>query len=71
MPVIPGDLVVGDPDGVVVVPKARIQEILGKGRAIVEKERKMRQRIQKGELIYDILDLAKLLQREDVVERER
>jgi hypothetical protein len=29
----------------------------------------MRERIQKGELIYDILNLGKLLQREDVVER--
>lgn len=71
MPVIPGDLIVGDPDGVVVVPKWRIQEVLEKGRAIMEKERKMREKIQKGELIYDILNLGKLLQREDVIERER
>jgi len=71
MPVMPGDLIVGDPDGVAVVPRARIQEVLEKGRAIVEKEQKMRERIQKGELIYDIMNLGKLLQREDVVERER
>jgi 4-hydroxy-4-methyl-2-oxoglutarate aldolase len=69
MPVMPGDLIVGDADGVAVVPKGRIQEVLEKGRAIMEKERKMRERIQKGELIYHILDLGKLLQREDVVER--
>jgi regulator of RNase E activity RraA len=68
---MPGDLIVGDPDGVAVVPRARIQEVLEKGRAIVEKEQKMRERIQKGELIYDIMNLGKLLQREDVVERER
>jgi 4-hydroxy-4-methyl-2-oxoglutarate aldolase len=71
MPVMPGDLIVGDPDGVAVVPRARIQEVLEKGRVIVEKEQKMRERIQKGELIYDILNLGKLLQREDVIERER
>ena len=69
VPVAPGDLIVGDMDGVAVVPKARIQEALDKGRAIVEKEKKMRERIRKGELIYDILGLGKLLQREDVMER--
>jgi 4-hydroxy-4-methyl-2-oxoglutarate aldolase len=67
--VAPGDLIVGDTDGVAVIPKARIQEVLEKGRAIVEKEQKMRERIRKGELIYDILGLGKLLQREDVMER--
>jgi regulator of RNase E activity RraA len=69
MPVMPGDLIVGDADGVAVVPRARIQEVLEKGQAIVEKEQKMRERIQKGELIYDILNLGKLLQREDVIEK--
>ena len=67
--VAPGDLIVGDTDGVAVIPKARIQEVLEKGRAIVEKEEKMRERIGKGELIYDILGLGKLLQREDVIEK--
>jgi 4-hydroxy-4-methyl-2-oxoglutarate aldolase len=70
-PVIPGDLIVGDMDGVVVVPRTRIEEVLQKGRAIVDKEEKMRERIKKGELIYDILGLAKLLQRDDVIEKER
>jgi 4-hydroxy-4-methyl-2-oxoglutarate aldolase len=68
VPVAAGDLIVGDMDGVVVVPRGRMQEVLEKGRAIVEKERKMRERIENGELIYDILGLGKLLQREDVVE---
>jgi len=67
--VAPGDLIVGDMDGVAVIPKARIQEVLEKGRAIVEKEEKMRERIRKGEIIYDILGLGKLLQREDVIEK--
>ena len=67
--VAPGDLIVGDTDGVAVIPKARIQEVLEKGRAIVEKEEKMRERIRKGEIIYDILGLGKLLQREDVIEK--
>jgi 4-hydroxy-4-methyl-2-oxoglutarate aldolase len=71
VPVIPGDLVVGDMDGVVVVPQARIEEVLEKARSIQEKERKIRERIEEGELIYDILGLGKLLQREDVIERER
>jgi 4-hydroxy-4-methyl-2-oxoglutarate aldolase len=71
LPVAPGDLVVGDSDGVVVVPRPRMQEVLNKARAIVEKERKMRERIQGGELIFDILDLGKLLQRDDVLEKER
>jgi len=71
VPVSPGDLIIGDADGVAVVPRSRMQEVLERGRAIVEKEEKMRERIQKGELIYHILALGKLLQRDDVMERDR
>jgi len=71
VPVAPGDMIVGDADGIAVVPRSRMREVLEKGRAIVEKERKMRERILKGELIYDILSLGNLLQREDVMERDR
>jgi len=67
--VLPGDLIVGDMDGVVVVPRARLVEVLEKARAIVKKEEQLRERIRRGELIYDLLGLGRLLEREDVIEQ--
>lgn len=66
--VLPGDLVVGDMDGVVVVPRSRLAEVLKKAQAIVKKEEQMRERIRGGDLIYDLLGLGRLLEREDVIE---
>lgn len=42
----PGDIVVGDADGVVVVPKDRAAEVLGQVKAIYEKEEKVRASIR-------------------------
>jgi 4-hydroxy-4-methyl-2-oxoglutarate aldolase len=50
----PGDVVVMDDDGVVVVRRERAHEVLAASRERVEKERVKRGRLQAGELSYDI-----------------
>ncbi len=52
--VAPGDLVVGDDDGVVVVPRERMAEVLEGCRALAARERVVRARIDAGELTIDI-----------------
>jgi 4-hydroxy-4-methyl-2-oxoglutarate aldolase len=50
-----GDLVLGDADGVVVIPKAREQEVFEAARARRELERSWISRIEKGESSVDVL----------------
>jgi 4-hydroxy-4-methyl-2-oxoglutarate aldolase len=57
----PGDIIAGDADGVMVVPLEYAAEILVKAQAAVAKEQAMRERILKGEYIYDILKLGEVL----------
>ena len=57
-----GDVVVLDEDGAVVVPHERLDEVLGAGRARLEKERVKRAQLQAGELSYDLDGLRKLVE---------
>ena len=52
--VFPGDLVVGDRDGVVVVPQARIAEVTEKSKAREEKEAITISKLKKGERTVDM-----------------
>jgi 4-hydroxy-4-methyl-2-oxoglutarate aldolase len=52
----PGDVVVGDDDGVVIVPRARAADVLAAARAREEKEAGSRERYQRGELFLDMND---------------
>jgi 4-hydroxy-4-methyl-2-oxoglutarate aldolase len=65
----PGDVVVGDADGVVVVPMEYAAEILSKAQAAAGKEQQMRERLAKGEYIFDILKLGDALKGLGVIER--
>jgi 4-hydroxy-4-methyl-2-oxoglutarate aldolase len=57
----PGDVIVGDADGVVVVPRATAAEVAKAGDQRRSKEEKVRERLAKGELGVDIYGLrAKL-----------
>jgi 4-hydroxy-4-methyl-2-oxoglutarate aldolase len=57
----PGDVIVGDIDGVVVVPRDRAADAARLGRQRVEKEEQNRQRLRAGELGMDMYGLrAKL-----------
>ena len=50
----PGDVVVADDDGVVIVPREKAADILAKSKAREEKEEKTRARLAAGELGLDI-----------------
>jgi len=61
MSVRPGDVIVGDVDGVVVVPRGHAGEVCRLGDERVAKEEKTRERLRKGELGLDFYGLrAKL-----------
>jgi len=51
----PGDLVVGDADGVVVVPRERVDEVIGRAEEIEERERKQTAAIKElGSLVQAV-----------------
>jgi 4-hydroxy-4-methyl-2-oxoglutarate aldolase len=50
----PGDVIVADDDGVVVVPREKAADVLAKSKAREEKEEKTRARLSAGELGLDI-----------------
>lgn len=57
----PGDLVLGDDDGVVVVPQARLGEVLARARAKEASEAEVMARLEQGELTLDILGFRQAL----------
>ena len=59
--VTPGDLVVADDDGVVVVARSRVQDILEKSNARELKEAGVRKRLEAGELGLDIYGMRQRL----------
>jgi 4-hydroxy-4-methyl-2-oxoglutarate aldolase len=57
----PGDVVVADDDGVVIVPRADAAKVAKAGEEREKKEAGSRARLQKGELGLDIYDMRKTL----------
>lgn len=66
----PGDLILGDDDGVVVVPLARAAEVLAKSDARVAKEAHTLELIRAGGSIFDIYGYDAVLRRQGCVEEE-
>jgi 4-hydroxy-4-methyl-2-oxoglutarate aldolase len=58
----PGDLVLGDDDGVVVVPREQAEAVLAAAIAREEREAEVVQRLQAGELTLDILGFRQALE---------
>ena len=58
-----GDLIVGDRDGLTVIPAGEIDAVIAAAEERERKEQKMRERIESGEMTVDILDLRPTLQR--------
>jgi 4-hydroxy-4-methyl-2-oxoglutarate aldolase len=63
----PGDLVIADIDGVVVVPQARVPQTLENSRKRLAKEEGTRARLMKGELGLDIYNMREDLARRGLV----
>ena len=57
----PGDIVVGDGDGVVIVPKDEIDSVLVKAHEIKRREQHMLQELREGRLTLDILGLRPVM----------
>ena len=62
----PGDIVVGDDDGVVVIPYEAAKDVLETAKAILEKEAEIRRRLEDGETIFDMLNLGTFFTEERV-----
>jgi 4-hydroxy-4-methyl-2-oxoglutarate aldolase len=60
----PGDLVLGDDDGVVIVERARAEEVLQATIEREEREAVVMQRLVAGELTLDVLGFRKALERQ-------
>jgi len=58
----PGDLVVGDGDGVVVIPRDRVTETLETVREILKKEEQIRLEIERGGTIFEKLGLNRFFE---------
>ena len=58
----PGDVVVGDADGVVVVPADRVAEVVAASRAREAKEATVRARLAAGELGLDVYNMREKLE---------
>ena len=67
----PGDLVVGDDDGVVVVPKPIARDVLARARSRMEKEEKARDLYKQGTTSMKLNEFDKLLKAKGVREVER
>ncbi len=65
----PGDIIVGDGDGVVVVSTEDAADVLTKAQATMAKEQQTRERLTKGEYLYDMLKLEDILKRLGIAER--
>jgi 4-hydroxy-4-methyl-2-oxoglutarate aldolase len=58
----PGDVIVGDSDGVLVVPRALLQHAVDAAEARAAKEVEFRRRIEEGEVLFDILGMRTVVQ---------
>ena len=63
----PGDVIVADNDGVVVVPRLKVAEVLEKAAARTAREEEMRSRYGSGELGIDINNMRPRLAEKGLV----
>ena len=61
VPIVPGDIVVGDDDGVVIVPLGEVEETLSNALAREEKEEELRNQLKVGKTTVELLGLEATL----------
>jgi 4-hydroxy-4-methyl-2-oxoglutarate aldolase len=66
----PGDVILGDADGVVVVKKEDIEEVIKKAEERERFERRVIEELRNGKLTIDLLNLRQVLEREGLTEEE-
>lgn len=59
--VMPGDILIGDDDGVVVIPQKIAGDVLRQARAVSKREASIRARINAGESTFEIFELDETL----------
>ena len=64
----PGDLIVGDSDGVVLVARKDVPEVLEKAREREEKEKQISSELRQGKTTLNLYGFTKLLEREGLKE---
>jgi len=64
----PGDLIVGDDDGIVVVPQGKITEIMNASLARIEKEKEKRAKLKKGITSVELNNLEGIFKQLGMVE---
>lgn len=64
----PGDIVLGDADGVVVVKKEDVEEVIKKAEERERFERRVIEELRQGKLTIDLLNLRQVLEREGLTE---
>ncbi|RLC35771.1 MAG: RraA family protein [Candidatus Nealsonbacteria bacterium] len=64
----PGDIIVGDDDGVVVVPKEKAEDVLKKVKVKEEKEEKIRELLAAGKSTMEIYGFSRILKEKGVIQ---
>jgi len=66
----PGDLIVGDADGVVVVARDDVSEVLEKAKEREEKEKRISSQLRHGKTTLELYGFSEILEREGLKEEE-
>ncbi len=64
----PGDLIVGDADGVIAIPPSQVEGAVRNAEARMAKEAEQKRRLDTGETLYDIAGMKALFEAAEIVE---
>lgn len=67
----PGDVIVADNDGVICIPRAELDATVAGARDRAAREVAIRKRIDKGETLFDILDMQSNIEKTGAVQHDR
>ena len=64
----PGDLIVGDADGVIVIPPSQVETAIRNAEARMAKEAELKRRLDEGQTLYDLAGMKALFAAAEIVE---